>query len=118
MSMTPTTTRSFDALRWQRAAQVITCVFVLGLVISQPLDPAKAQPFSTAAQVVPDGLDKDERIDRELGALDDPVLFLLLTEPPEPWKGPRGPQPFKQQPFALHETPSGQQPPGCPDCPP
>ncbi len=42
---------------------------------------------------------RDQEIDFAMGVLrTDPVLIRLLTEPPQPWPGPRGEQPFDQQP--------------------
>ena len=45
---------------------------------------------------------RDQEIDIAMGVLRiDPVLIRLLTEPPQPWPGPRGEQPFDQQPPAA-----------------
>ncbi len=47
---------------------------------------------------------RDQQIDLTMGVLrTDPVLIRLLTEPPQPWPGPRGAQPFDQQPPAAQD---------------
>jgi hypothetical protein len=47
---------------------------------------------------------RDQEIDLAMGVLrTDPVLVRLLTEAPQPWPGPRGEQPFDQQPPAAQE---------------
>ena len=47
---------------------------------------------------------RDYEIDLAMGVLrTDPVLIRLLTEPPQPWPGPRGEQPFDQQPPAAQD---------------
>ncbi|MFQ5955625.1 MAG: hypothetical protein ACE5JZ_11230, partial [Kiloniellales bacterium] len=47
---------------------------------------------------------RDLEIDQAMGVLRmDPVLVRLLSEPPRPWPGPRGAQPFRQQPPAAQD---------------
>lgn len=47
---------------------------------------------------------RDLEIDLAMGVLrTDPVLIRLLTAPPQPWPGPRGEQPFDQQPPAAQD---------------
>ena len=53
------------------------------------------------------GLDRareDLRVDRRLDALQDPLLRRMATRPPRGWPGPRGAQPFDQEPPAAQRN--------------
>ena len=58
---------------------------------------------------------RDLSVDLEMGVLDpDPVLDRILTEAPKPWPGPRGEQPFDQQPPGVQEAPPPVKKPSLP----
>ena len=49
-------------------------------------------------------LTRDLIVDRAMGVLaEDPMLDRILTTAPAPWPGPRGEQPFDQQPPSAQE---------------
>lgn len=54
-----------------------------------------------AAQQNGAGAEQDQRIDNTLDALDDPLLRRMATRVPETRRGPRGAQPFDQEPPAA-----------------
>ena len=58
-------------------------------------------PSALAQASVPQ---RQRSVDTALNALRrDGVLLRLLTQPPQPWPGPTGPQPFDQQPPAAQQ---------------
>lgn len=82
--------RQVDNVTTSRAfLRVVSVAFGVAMAVTASLGPTRADT------------EEDQRIDRQLGALEDPRLIQILASPPVPPGGHTGPQPFDQEPPAA-----------------